>query len=1002
MDIKMRRKIHRFCGIALSACLLLGACITPALTGDAADKLSGNVAEETTATRNEKVSRNDLEPASETDLLSEETGDKTGGLTGQEEAESTPKDGKTTPETETKDDPVVNEGETDDNETVEDEDITKASEEETEPEELKENSFRYQNGELISEPQALSRASYPYAWQKVNGKYMNSIGQVIEGATKKGIDVSHHQGVIDWEKVKKDGIDFAIIRCGYGGDYQSYDDRYWVRNVTECERLGIPYGVYLYSYSENIEDAKSEAAHALRLLKGHKPAYGIYYDLEDENTTGRVSNTTIGTIAKTFCDQLSSAGYKVGIYASKYWWTERLTSSVFKNEKWSKWVAQYNTSCTYEGSYDIWQCTSTGSVAGINGAVDLNFWMGDPQNSNTSTSIDRNIISSTGHVQADGWTASVQNGDQIGVTGQSKRLEAFQIKIGNGYGDLGIRYASFVEDQGWQAYVTSGKTSGTTGESKAVQAVKIQLTGSKASNYDVYYRAHVQTYGWLGWTKNGAAAGTTGYEKRMEALQVMILPKGAAAPGALSNAYKEKALTKGIGYEAHMQTYCWLGEVANGATGGITGQSKRMEALQINLKYPQYSGDVSYRAYVQNTGWQGWVKNGATAGTTGKNLQMEAVQIKLTGKMAEKYDIYYRVHTQTYGWLGWTKNGASAGTNGYNKRIEGIQIRLVAKGGAAPGSTSGAYKDRSKTTNVVYQAHMQTYCWLDEVMNGATGGVTGQYKRMEALKISLENKKYSGGIQYRAHLQTTGWQGWKSNGEMAGTTGQSRQMEAIQIKLTGKMAEKYDIYYRAHVQTYGWLGWTKNGAKAGTEGLSKRMEGIQIQLVPKGGAAPGSTSSSFKEKAKPQNIVYQAHMQTYCWLGEVMNGATGGVTGQYKRMEALKIKIQNPKYSGGVQYRAHLQTTGWQGWKSNGEMAGTTGQYRRMEAVQIKLTGKMAEKYDIYYRAHVQTYGWLGWTKNGAKAGTEGMSKRMEGIQIQLVEKGKPGPSSGQTAFRTK
>ena len=57
-----------------------------------------------------------------------------------------------------------------------------------------------------------------------------------------------------------------------------------------------------------------------------------------------------------------------------------------------------------------------------------------------------------------------------------------------------------------------------------------------------------------------------------------------------------------------MQTYCWLGEVANGATGGITGQSKRMEALQINLKYPQYSGDVSYRAYVQNTGWQGWVK----------------------------------------------------------------------------------------------------------------------------------------------------------------------------------------------------------------------------------------------------------------------------------------------------------------------------------------------------------------------------------------------------------
>ena len=88
----------------------------------------------------------------------------------------------------------------------------------------------------MSEPQVLSRASYPYAWQKVNGKYMNSIGQVIEGATKEGSEWhAITRALLTWEKVKKDGIDFAIIRCGYGGDYQSYDDRYWIRNVTECE-----------------------------------------------------------------------------------------------------------------------------------------------------------------------------------------------------------------------------------------------------------------------------------------------------------------------------------------------------------------------------------------------------------------------------------------------------------------------------------------------------------------------------------------------------------------------------------------------------------------------------------------------------------------------------------------------------------------------------------------------------------------------------------------------
>ena len=96
-------------------------------------------------------------------------------------------------------------------------------------------------------------------------------------------------------------------------------------------------------------------------------------------------------------------------------------------------------------------------------------------------------------------------------------------------------------------------------------------------------------------------------------------------------------------------------------------------------------------------------------------------------------------------------------------------------------------------------------------------------------------------------------------------------------------------------------------------------------------------------------------MQTYCWLGEVMNGATGGVTGQYKRMEALKIKIQNPKYSGGVQYRAHLSDYRMAGFgKAMEKWPGQPGQYRRMEAVQIKLTGKMAEKYDmpILYSCH--------------------------------------------------
>lgn len=666
----MRRMIHKVTGIGLSLCLLAGGIIAPSVTGIAADQTI-------------EIQSSDTMAGEENLLTEQENSEKKESeeVIAQEETKSEITE-ENSEQQETQETTGVSVSETE-------EAGEKESDVEAEPEELKENSFRYRNGELISQPQNYARAaSYPYAWQKVDGKYMNSVGQVIEGATKKGIDVSHHQGKIDWQKVKNDGIDFVIIRCGYGGNYTSYDDRQWLYNVSECERLGIPYGVYLYSYSENVEDAKSEAAHVLRLLKGHNPAYGVYYDLEDESTTGKVSNATIGTIAKTFCDQVSAAGYKVGIYANKYWWTSKLTSSVFNNEKWSKWVAQYNTTCTYEGTYDIWQCTSEGTVNGISGPVDLNFQMGNSSGDNSVNVSDKKIISSSAHVQNYGWMNTVSNGSQIGVTGESKRLEAFKITVGNGYGDLGIRYASFVQDKGWQDYVTSGNVSGTTGISKSVQAVKIELTGTKAANYDIYYRAHVQDYGWLGWTKNGAAAGTTGYEKRLEALQIIVLPKGSAAPGSMSKPYMEKEVATSVSYQAHMQNYGWISEVVNGATGGVVGESKRMEALKINLLYPEYSGNIEYSAHIQNIGWQNWMKNGEIAGTTGKSLRMEAIQLKLTGQMAQKYDIYYRAHVQTYGWLAWTKNGEKAGTEGLSKRMEGIQIKLVEKGKQGP-STSG-------------------------------------------------------------------------------------------------------------------------------------------------------------------------------------------------------------------------------------------------------------------------------------------------------------------------
>lgn len=178
------------------------------------------------------------------------------------------------------------------------------------------------------------------------------------------IDVSKWQGKIDWDKVKHN-IDGAILRCGYGGDIMAQDDKYFKRNADECTRLGIPFGVYIYSYAKTNADAQSEAAHVLRLIKGYKLSYPVYLDLEENGTqNGAVERAII------FGDIIEKAGYWCGIYANLNWWNNYLKKGL---ERFTKWVAQYNTKCTYTGTnLDIWQYTSKGKVEGISGNVDMN------------------------------------------------------------------------------------------------------------------------------------------------------------------------------------------------------------------------------------------------------------------------------------------------------------------------------------------------------------------------------------------------------------------------------------------------------------------------------------------------------------------------------------------------------------------------------------------------------------------------------------------------------
>ena len=232
------------------------------------------------------------------------------------------------------------------------------------------NSFRYSNGEAkdVGDANYAARATTNSGWPN------------DPKAICKGIDVSYHNGTIDWKRVKQSEVEYAIIRCGYGTNDKSQDDKKWEENVKGCIDNNIPYGVYLYSYADTVEKASSEADHAIRLLQGKKFKYPVYYDLEEDAIRKKLSKTEIANIAKTFCNKLSAKGYTVGIYANKDWFTNYLTDSCFNN--WTKWVAQYNTVCNYQGKYDMWQCSSTGSVPGISGKVDLNYSYSPFENSN--------------------------------------------------------------------------------------------------------------------------------------------------------------------------------------------------------------------------------------------------------------------------------------------------------------------------------------------------------------------------------------------------------------------------------------------------------------------------------------------------------------------------------------------------------------------------------------------------------------------------------------------
>ena len=181
----------------------------------------------------------------------------------------------------------------------------------------------------------------------------------------KGIDVSVWQGNIDFGKVKVSGINFVIIRAGYGNGNK---DKWFDENYRKAKAAGLHIGAYWYSYATSADGAKQEAQSCSKVLSGKQLDYPVYFDIEEKSQLSR-GKDFCSSLITAFCTELENHGYYAGFYTSLSSLNSVVSDAVKK--RFTVWVAQWSGKCSYSGAYGVWQYSSKGWVNGVDGDVSL-------------------------------------------------------------------------------------------------------------------------------------------------------------------------------------------------------------------------------------------------------------------------------------------------------------------------------------------------------------------------------------------------------------------------------------------------------------------------------------------------------------------------------------------------------------------------------------------------------------------------------------------------------
>ncbi len=186
-------------------------------------------------------------------------------------------------------------------------------------------------------------------------------------STMRGIDVSVHNGTIDWQKVKNAGIDFAILRAGYG-KLASQKDVKFEQNYAGAKAAGIPVGTYWYSYAMSEDEARLEADVFLSVIKGKQFEFPVYFDVEEKKQFN-LGKEKVSAIMRAFLERVETAGYFIGLYGSASSLITHTADDI--KSRYTIWLAHWVNQTSYSGAYGIWQHSEKGAVSGISGNVDL-------------------------------------------------------------------------------------------------------------------------------------------------------------------------------------------------------------------------------------------------------------------------------------------------------------------------------------------------------------------------------------------------------------------------------------------------------------------------------------------------------------------------------------------------------------------------------------------------------------------------------------------------------